>query len=272
MDIAVAQFEPQAGDPNANRERGVTAIAEAANRGADLVVLPELFTVGYFAFDAWAESAEAFDGPTRSMAESAAAEHDIAVLAGSFVEDLSATTAVDVPADTGLANTSVLIDRNGSVVTFYRKVHLFGYGSQEQQLMVPGDRLGIGTLGEHTVGVVTCYDLRFPELHRQYVDEGVTLMLVPSAWPTPRGEHWSLLTRVRAMENQWYLAAANGCGIVAGDELYGHSCVVDPWGELQAGLQDEAGVAVATATRASVEEIREEFPVLADRRPAFTRS
>lgn len=272
MEVTVAQWQPEAGQLSINRDRARQTIDEAADTGADLVVLPELFTVGYFAFDEWADTAEAFDGATLEMARTAATEHDIAVLAGSFVEDLSQTESVPVPADSGLANTSVLVDRDGSVEAWYRKGHLFGYGSREQELMVPGETLGVGTIGEHTVGLVTCYDLRFPELHRQYVDEGVTLMLVPSAWPKPRGEHWTLLCRVRAMENQWYLAAANGCGSVASTELLGGSCIVDPWGEIQVSLEEDDGIATAEATLATVKEIREEFPVLADRRPPFTRS
>lgn len=272
MDVAVAQFTPAAGEPAANRERASEAIAAAAADGADLVVLPELFTAGYFAFDAWADAAEAFEGPTLAMARAAAREHGLAVQAGSFVEDLAATGAVDTPADAGLANTSVLVGPDGAVVAWYRKWHLFGYGSAERELMVPGETLGVGPLGDHTVGLLTCYDLRFPELHRAYADAGATLVLVPSAWPTPRAEHWTLLCRVRALENQCYLAAANGCGEVAGTALLGRSCVTDPWGELVVELDGEPGVAVARAPRAEVDRVRAEFPALADRRPDLTRS
>lgn len=272
MDVAVAQWQPEAGHVSANRDRGRQAVGEAAGAGADLVVLPELFTVGYFAFDAWPDAAEPFDGATLAMAREAAADHGVAVLAGSFVEDLAATERVATPADEGLANTSVLVDADGAVVAHYRKRHLFGYGSEEQARMVPGDTLGVGDLDGHTVGLTTCYDLRFPELHRAYVDEGVTLMLVPSAWPTPRAAHWTLLCRVRALENQWYLAAANGCGTVAGTALAGRSCVVDPWGELVAELGGAPGTAVATADRDEVDRIRDEFPVLRDRRDALSRS
>lgn len=271
MDVAIAQFEPAAGRPEHNRDQARSAISVAADSGADLVVLPELFTAGYFAFDAWADAAEAFDGPTLAMARDAATTHDIAIVAGSFVEDLAATTAVETPAERGLANTTVLVDATGSVVSHYRKVHLFGYESEEQTRMVPGDTLGVGELGQHTVGLATCYDLRFPELHRAYVDAGVTLLAVPSAWPTPRGEHWTLLCRVRAIENQWYLAAANGCGTVAGTELFGHSYVVDPWGEIVADGDTDEGVMVAEASPATVAEVRADFPVLADRREWLSR-
>lgn len=272
MEIAVAQWRPTPGEPPANRDRAAEAIAEAADRGGELVVLPELFTVGYFAFDAWAEGAEPFHGSTLEMAAEAARTHDIAVLAGSFVEDLAQSESVPVPAEEGLANTSVLLDSDGTVVTWYRKSHLFGYGSDEPALMVPGETLGVGSLGAHTIGLATCYDLRFPELLRQYVDAGVTLLLVPSAWPSARGEHWTLLCRVRAMENQLFLAAANGCGTIGDTTLLGTSCITDPWGEIVAELDDEPGIALANAPRETVERIRDEFPLLADRRPDLSRS
>ena len=272
MNVAVVQWRPEVGDPSTNREYAREAIADAAEAGADLVVLPELFTVGYFAFDAWSAGAEPFDGPTHHLASDSARTYDIAILAGSFVEDLSKTESVDTPGENGLANTSILVDRRGDLVASYRKMHLCGYGSEEPERMVPGDTLGVGTIGEHTVGIATCYDLRFPELHRAYQDAGVTLMLVPSAWPTPRAEHWELLCRVRAMENQWYLAASNGCGEMGETALCGRSCVVDPWGRIVADLDENHGMVVASADRSEVDRIRAEFPILDDRRDDLSRS
>lgn len=271
MDVAVAQFSPAAGRPAANRERAREAIDTAAADGADLVVLPELVTVGYFAFEEWSAAAEPLEGPTVDLVRSAATEHGLAVLAGSFVEDLAATSTTAVPAESGLANTAVLVGPDGEIRAHYRKWHLFGYESEEQRRMVPGETLGVGDVGDHTVGIATCYDLRFPALHRAYVDAGVTLLAVPSAWPTPRAEHWSLLCRTRALENQWYLAAANGCGTVADTALSGRSCVVDPWGEVVADAGTDATVVTASAPADTVASVRESFPVLADRREDLSR-
>ena len=271
MNIAVAQWQSTPGQPEANRAKARSVIAEAAAENAELIVLPELFTVGYFAFDAWEDAAEPFHGPTLSMASEMAEEHDIAVVAGSFVEDLAATEAVDTPANRGIANTTVLVDRDGVIVTHYRKIHLFGYQSEEATRMVPGDRLGIGDLDGYTFGLSTCYDLRFPELFRAYVDAGVTHLAIPSAWPTPRAAHWSLLCRVRALENQVFLAASNGVGEIDGTELCGRSCLIDPWGEPVVELDDKPGMGIGTAPLDAVGQIREEFPVLEDRRADLSR-
>ncbi|MFW6448331.1 MAG: nitrilase-related carbon-nitrogen hydrolase [Halobacteriota archaeon] len=266
MKLGIAQFTPEAGDPETNRETAIEAVTQAADRGADLVVLPEMFTVGYFAFEAYEAAAEPIDGPTVEALGSVAEARDVAILTGSFVEDLTASGTFDPPAEAGLANTSVLIDEAGAIRTWYRKVHLFGYDSEEATRLVPGARLGVADLGDWRVGLATCYDLRFPELFRRYVDEGVTLMLVPSAWPDARPEHWAVLSRARAIENQWYLAAVNGVGAVSGTELLGRSVVYDPWGEAVTELGREPASAVVELDADRVEAVREEFPALADRR------
>jgi predicted amidohydrolase len=271
MKLGLAQIHVEATAVSANRRRAVDAVERAAADGCDLVVLPELFTVGYFAFDAYARSAEGLDGETLTELQRLAAEHDIGVLAGSFVEDLelSAAAGHDVPASEGFANTAVFVDRAGHQRAVYRKHHLFGYGSAESDLLVPGDDVPTVEFEGFTVGVTTCYDLRFPELYRRLVEQGVTLTLVPSAWPYPRLEHWQLLPRARAVENQMYVAAANGVGRFEDAELLGRSTVYDPWGTTIAGSDDDPTLVTATVTPETVADVREEFPALADRRGGF---
>lgn len=266
MNLAIVQLAPRSGSPEANREQAVEAIGRAAKAGADLVVLPELFTVGYFAFDAYAAAAEPLHGPTVERLGAVAREHDVGVLAGSFIEDLTRTVAAETPAETGLANTSVLLDAEGTIAATYRKWHLFGYESEESSRLVAGRTLGTATFAGWPIGIATCYDLRFPELFRRYVEEGVELLLVPSAWPSDRPGHWTTLARARAIENQWYLAAANGAGTISDTELLGRSAVYDPWGETVVDLDRTPDVALVELDRARVDAIRTEFPVLADRR------
>ncbi|MHC3380814.1 carbon-nitrogen family hydrolase [Haloarcula sp. H-GB5] len=268
MRLTLAQIDVSSGSVAENVGRATTAIRDAAADGADLVVLPELFNVGYFAFDRYARDAEGLDGETLSRIRSVATDNDVAVLAGSVVEDLaaSAETGVDVPADDGLANTAVFFDRDGERRAVYRKHHLFGYDSAESQLLEPGETVPTVDFEGFTVGVTTCYDLRFPELYRHLVDEGVTLTLVPSAWPYPRVEHWKLFGRARAVENQLYVAAANGVGQFEDAELLGRSTVYDPWGSTLASADDHPALVTATLDPARVEQVREEFPALADRR------
>ena len=268
MKLALAQIEVHAADRDGNLDRALAAIADAAGRGADLVALPELWNVGYFAFEAYERGAEALSGPTLSRLAEAARDHDVALLAGSVIEDLaeSAAAGADVPADDGLANTAVLFDSDGDRRAVYRKHHLFGYDSAETDLLTPGERVETVDFGGFTVGTTTCYDLRFPELYRDLVDDGATLILVPSAWPYPRVEHWQLFPRTRAVENLCYVAATNGVGTFADAELLGRSAVYDPWGTSIAAAADDPALVTADLDPARVERVREEFPALGDRR------
>ncbi|WP_121742877.1 nitrilase-related carbon-nitrogen hydrolase [Natronorubrum halophilum] len=266
--LALAQIRVEATEIDANVERALEAITRAASRGADLVALPELFNVGYFAFDSYERHAEPFEGETFSRIRAAAAEHDIAVLAGSIVEDLAATDSVATPAEAGLANTAALFDATGELQLVYRKHHLFGYQSAEAELLVPGERVETTTVGGVTVGATTCYDLRFPELYRELIDAGAELVLVPSAWPYPRIEHWQTLSRARAIENQCFVATINGSGRFesADATLLGRSTVYDPWGTTLASSGDEPSLVLAEIDLGSLERVREEFPALRDRR------
>ncbi|WP_255196638.1 carbon-nitrogen family hydrolase [Halorarius litoreus] len=264
MRLALAQLAIESGQVARNVDRAVTAIETAADDGADLVVLPELFNVGYFAFDLYAREAEPLDGPTLTRIRETARDHEVGVLAGSIVEDLAASG--EGPVDEGLANTAVLFDRSGDRLATYRKHHLFGYQSAESKLLTAGESLGIADFEGFSVGMTTCYDLRFPELYRELVDAGVTLVCVPSAWPYPRVEHWTLLPRARAVENQCYVAAANGSGSFDDADLLGRSSVYDPWGTVLASSGDDPTLVVADIHPERVERVREEFPALRDRR------
>lgn len=266
MRLALAQLDVEGGAVDANRERAEAAIAEAADRGADLVALPEIFNVGYFAFESYQRAAEPLTGPTLTRMRDAAREHGVGVLAGTIVEDLAATETAPTPAEEGLANTAVLFDRDGERLSVYRKHHLFGYESAEARLLVPGERVETAEFEGVTVGTTTCYDLRFPELYREVAEQGAELVLVPSAWPYPRVEHWTLLGRARAVENQLFVAAVNGAGAFEDAELLGRSTVYDPWGTTLASTGDDPDLVVADVDADRVTAVREEFPAWRDRR------
>ncbi len=265
MKLALAQIAIEGGDVGANVGRATDAIESAAAKGADLVALPEIFNVGYFSFETYQRNAESLTGPTLTHISDLADEHDIAVLAGSIVEDLSLTDS-ETPAEEGLSNTSVFFDRDGRRQAVYRKHHLFGYESAEAELLVPGESLGVAEFEDVTVGMTTCYDLRFPELYRDIVEAGATLLLVPSAWPYPRIEHWKVLAQARAIENQCFLAAINGSGSYEDATLIGRSTVYDPWGTVLASTGDEPELVIRDIDPTRVERVREEFPVWHDRR------
>ncbi|MFB6107889.1 MAG: carbon-nitrogen family hydrolase [Haloplanus sp.] len=268
MRLALAQLDQTAADLSGNLDAAAEAVSEAAARGADLVALPELFTVGYFAFESYARVAEGLGGPTFARLSAMAADNGVGLVAGSHVEDLEASAAagVDVPAEEGLANTCVVFDRDGDRRAVYRKHHLFGYESAETRLLTPGETLSTVEFEGFSVAATTCYDLRFPELYRRLADRGATLVVVPSAWPYPRVEHWRTLPRARAIENLSYVAAVNGAADFEDATLLGRSAVYDPWGTTIAGESDDPTLVVADLDPDRVASVREEFPALRDRR------
>lgn len=222
-------------------------------RGADLVLLPELWPNGGFAYDGWEGSAQPLEGAVVTALRSAARDLGATVHMGSLVERDERGR---------LFNTSVLVGAAGEVLTTYRKIHLFGFGEGEPKLMTAG-----GDVVVHDgLGLATCYDLRFPEMFRALLDAGAEVDLVPAAWPAKRVHHWRLLAQARAVENQSYVVACNTAGTHAGVPMGGGSLVVDPWGEVvaEAGAGEE--VLVVDVDLALVRSTRASFPVLQDRR------
>lgn len=231
----------------------------------DLVVLPELWAAGYFAFDRYDELAETLDGPLVETIRGWARSLGAHVQAGSVLErDPS-----------GLHNTALLVGPDGELLLDYRKVHVFGYQSLEAKLLTPGTGARVADTALGVVGMTTCYDLRFPELYRHLVDAGAQLIVVPAAWPAARLEHWRLFTRARAVEDQVFLLACNAAGRQGDVELAGHSAVIDPWGRVLAEAGADEEVLLVDLDLDVVRETREEFPVLNDRRihvtSTFTR-
>ncbi|NIH86585.1 carbon-nitrogen family hydrolase [Amycolatopsis granulosa] len=244
--------------PQARLRRVSRAVlAEPDLRESDLLVLPELWTMGYFAFDAYENGAEALDGTTVSAAREWATEFRLHVHLGSFVER----------DERGLLhNTSVVLGPDARIRAVYRKVHLFGYGSRESQLLTSGADVTVSEIGGVPTGITTCYDLRFPELFRSMVDTGAEQFAVCAAWPAARLAHWRLFTEVRAVEQQAYLIAANAVGTQHGVELGGHSRVVDPTGEVLAEAGRDEGFTHVDLDPGLPRRVRAEFPALADRR------
>ena len=270
MQLAVVQLEITPDEPETNLSRARKAVERAAENGADLVVLPEQFVVGFFAFDAYTTHAAGLDDALFDRLAKLASDNSVGLVAGSTVEDLAASAAAGyaVPADEGYANTAVCFGRDGEIRGVYRKHHLFGYDSTEAELLVAGDSLAVVDFEGVSVGMTTCYDLRFPELYRELVDRGAELIVVPSAWPYPRIEHWKTLGRARAIENLCYVATANGSAAFPEAEarLCGRSTVYDPWGTTLASSGDEPTQLCVEIDPQRVASVRSMFPALDDRR------
>ncbi|ABL80134.1 MULTISPECIES: carbon-nitrogen family hydrolase [unclassified Nocardioides] len=236
---------------------------------ADLVVLPELWAHGGFASTTWRATAELMNGPTIAQMASVAREVGVWLHAGSIIE--RAEDGADRGAERrGLWNTSVLISPQGTVHKTYRKIHRFGFGDGEPRVLEAGTDLAVAELvhdtGASRVGMATCYDLRFPELFRRLGDLGADVIVLPAAWPMRRVEHWRLLGRARALENQAWVLQCNTAGTHSGLDMGGHSQVVAPTGEVVAELGSDEDVLLTDIDLNLVASVRADFPVLADRR------
>ncbi len=224
-------------------------------QGADLILLPELWNIGFMSFDRYREEAETQEGPTLTLLRSFARELSCYFHTGSFVERRGGH----------FYNSSFLLNPKGEIIKNYKKIHLFTYQSQEAEILTPGTSVAVIATEFGHFGLASCYDLRFPELFRKMLDQGAEFFLISSAWPLSRLEHWLLLNRTRALENLSYLISSNCVGINRGIPFAGHSLVVDPMGQIIAGGNDEERIIWAEADREIVLKARTEFPALRDR-------
>jgi deaminated glutathione amidase len=248
----------------ATAERLVRA---AAADGANLVALPEKWNLLAGGEQLLAE-AEPLDGPSLTAAREWAAELGIHLLAGSIAARVGERAQ----------NTSLLIGPDGSDLAVYRKIHMFdvdvgGVAYRESAFEDPGSEIVTGSIGEAELGLTVCYDLRFPELYRILALRGARVISVPSAFTTTTGrDHWEVLLRARAIENQVFLIAPNQIGTAPPHyDSFGHSAIVDPWGKVLAIAPDEECFVAADLDRAAQDEVRESLPALANRRPeAYT--
>ncbi|MDR7303761.1 nitrilase-related carbon-nitrogen hydrolase [Haloactinomyces albus] len=256
MRVAMVQAASPPEEPVWQRRHRIGRMVRQA-RGADLVVLPELWAPGYFAFDAYDELAESLNGDTVSAGRDWARDLDAHVHLGSILER---------GAEGRIHNTAVLIAPDGSVLHTYRKMHVFGYQSREAELLTSGDTVSVADSALGPIGSTTCYDLRFPELWRALVDAGAQTVAVPAAWPAARRAHWQLFTTTRAVEQQMVVIGCNAVGEQHGTALGGHSRIVDPWGEVLVEAGTEEGITCCEVDIGAVGRVRAQFPVLRDRR------
>ncbi len=253
--MKIASIQMNVGDETKEQRIGRAEALLETVKGVDVVILPEIWNVGYFAFDRYASEAEPLEGPTFERLSFIARRHGFFLHMGSFVETWNDK----------LYNTSVLIDPHGRIVGTYRKIHLFGYGSKEAQILTRGREVIVAETELGRFGMSTCYDLRFPELFRSLADKGAELFLVASGWPYPRLEHWLMFNRIRAIENTAFLASSNCVGTNRGFRFCGHSMIVDPWGVIISSGGDEECILRAEIDMKRVEVTRREFPAMSDR-------
>ena len=265
MRAAAIQLNSTA-DVAANLEAAERLVRAAAADGAELLVLPEKWSL-LASGEVTAELAEPLDGPVVEAARSWARELGVHLLAGSVPER--------VPGRELLSNTSLLISPEGEIAATYRKIHMFdvdvgGVSYRESDGELAGEEIVAADAGGLQLGLTVCYDLRFPELFRILALRGARAITVPSAFTTATGrDHWEVLLRARAIENQLFVIAANQSGEAPPHyDSWGHSMIVDPWGKVLDVVEAGEGFAVAELDQDVLDDVRDRVPSLANRRGA----
>ena len=255
-------------DPAANAAVIVDAVKQAAEQGADMLFTPEM--AGYLDRNR-ARAAETLrseaDDPVLAAVREAAVRHGLWVHLGSL-------PLKEEGGDGRWVNRSFVIDGKGEIRARYDKIHLFdvdlatGESWRESAVYRPGEKVAAVETPWGRMGLSVCYDLRFPDLYRALTNAGATMLLVPAAFTVPTGEaHWHVLLRARAIEAGCFVIAPAQTGRNEdGRETYGHSLVVDPWGEVLLDMGEQAGLALADIDLSRVEDVRGRVPAIANRR------
>ncbi len=254
LTLSLGQMDLRLGEPGRNFERAQAWTREAAGRGSEVVLFPELWSTAYD-LEHWAQHAAPLGQGMFARIASLAREQHVAI-AGSLLE----------ARDGKAFNTFVLYDAEGKLIGVYRKIHLVPM-LDEPKWLAAGSELALADTPWGRTGLAICYDLRFPELFRKYALDGARLAFLPAEWPSKRAAHWRTLIRARAIENQMFVVACNRVGESKGEHFGGESALINPWGETVVEGGAEEALLTAEIDLAVVDEVRARVPVFKDRRP-----
>lgn len=257
--IALAQLDLKIADPNGNFMKAQDAVRNAAGQGADILLLPELWSSGFDLAQTQKYAEPIGSGWFDKMRE-LALENQIAV-GGSLIEE-----------DQGsFYNTFVLYQGDGRLLGSYRKIHLFQMLEEDVHFQ-GGNQITVIDSPWGRIGMAICYDLRFPEIFRKCAVQGAELILLVAEWPSRRIEHWNILLRARAIENQCFIAAVNKSGESQGAKLGGSSAIINPMGEIIVQGGDDEQLLIGEIEIDQVPKIRKWMPIFEDRRPGIYSS
>ncbi len=255
--IRVSCIQLRHNDEDSKSDR-IVHVEELINNAADsdLILLPELWNIGFESYDMYRDGSETVHGETVSRIAEKARAVNAYILAGSIVERRGDS----------LYNTAVLLDPKGSVAATYSKMHVVGWhGSKEAELIKPGKKIVTVKTELGVLGLSICYDLRFPELFRKMtVHHGVEIFLLIAGWPIVRQDNWRELCHARANENLCFLVSCACAGFNRGTQFLGHSAIIDPWGVSVASAGFFETTVKSTIDLAEVYKARELIPALKD--------
>lgn len=252
INAAAIQFNVKQGDVDANLAYIREALHRVAGEGANLVVLPEMWSSGF-----------AYKNLNELALRTSGIVDELLLLS----RELKLVIVGSMPEPNGdkVFNTIYVVD-NGVLAGIYRKIHLFSLLGEDRAFS-GGDSWLLAETSIGKVGVIICYDLRFPELSRRLAIEGAQIICVPAQWPKPRQEHWRTLLRARAIENQLFVVSCNTCGTVGKLDFFGMSMIIDPKGELLAEAGEGEVEIIAELDLQSMADWRAQIPCFKDRKP-----
>ena len=256
---ALVQMDSQS-DREENMRCAEAAVAEAAGRGAEFVMLPE--TVEYIGED-FAGHASRIPGPVSERFAGMARKYEVWLHAGSVTERQERKPC----------NLTMVFAPDGSLAAMYRKVHLFdvavedGPCYRESANIAAGDGLSLTDTAIGRIGLSICYDLRFPQMYRLYADRGAEILAVAANFTDTTGAaHWEPLLRARAIENTCYVLACGQCGTKPAFKAHGHSMIVDPWGRILSEAGEEPEILYADLEPEALRKARRQVPCLSNQR------
>jgi omega-amidase len=257
--LALLQMDVAIGEPDRNFEKLGQMLEKAvhAEEKPDVIVFPEMWNTGY-ALTEIHRLADENGERTKAMMGQFCREHGVNIIAGSIAEKVG----------DDVRNTLYVFDRDGNVTADYSKIHLFRLMDEEKYL-VGGDRIGSAIIDGIQAGTMICYDIRFPELTRKQALSGAKILFVPAEWPKPRLHHWRTLLMARAIENQMFVVSCNRVGLSGTTEFFGHSMVINPWGEVLAEGGESEEIITAAINIGEVDKVRRTIPIFEDRRPSL---
>lgn len=254
MKVCAVQMNTVMGDRAANQQHAASLIDLAAGHKPDVIVLPELWDLGFYPANV-VELGDEGGESARKFLSGLAGKHGINIVGGSIVRKEHGK----------IWNTAYVFDRAGALVSTYDKTHLFSPAGEHEHFQA-GESLAVYELDGVPTGQITCYDIRFGELVRTLALKGVNVLFAPAAWPHPRLNHWRLLAQARAVENQMFVVAVNTVGTVNALNFCGHSMMVDPWGEVLSEAGGGEQLLFGEMDLAVIADIRERINVFRDRR------
>jgi omega-amidase len=257
LHIALIQMDIAIGEPDKNYTQLEKLLNEAVSSETrpDVILFPEMWNTGY-ALTEIHELADKDGARTKAFLSDFAQKNNVNLIGGSIADKRG----------NQVLNTIYAFDRQGQEIAEYSKIHLFRL-MDEEKFLHSGDQLGRFELEGVPAGAMICYDIRFPELARKLALDGARILFVPAEWPHPRLHHWRTLLMARAIENQMYVVSCNRVGTSGTTNFFGHSMVIDPWGEVLVEGDEREAVLHASIDLNEVVRVRGKIPVFEDRRP-----